>query len=1276
MPASSDTRTRQWFAVLITTVVSLTAALATPAVAVAAAGSLRANPSAVVAGEGVVLSGVITPRIKRTVVLQRKSGSTWTKVARKSSTARGTFTFTATARDRSTTYRVYAPPTTVNGRTRAATSTPSRTVKTLTQSVSLELPGSAVTGTTSTAATAFTPVRAGRPVTLEVLGADGVWTRYGTGSQSASGEARFTVSHGTAGSWGFRAVAEAWKGAAKAISPVRTVAVIVPTPPPPPPGDTTPPGPITSLTITGATTSTLDLSWTNPSDTDYAGAVIRRATGTTPPTSPTSGTAVTTTGATTTTHQDTGLNPSTTYSYALFARDEVPNYAPPATGQGTTTTPPPGDTTPPGPITSLTITGATTSTLNLSWTNPSDTDYAGAVIRRATGTTPPTSPTSGTAVTTTGATTTTHQDTGLNPSTTYSYALFARDEVPNYASPATGQGTTTTPPPATTSDWTQSRNDAGHRGWSPTETAITPANAGDVGEEWSMEGGGTPVIANGVAYVHSAGTLNGAGQLAAFQLSTGAQLWKQATGSCNAGPLAVTTDLVVLGCGAYPRAYARGGAHELVWDTAEAEAGQASHQYILVTGDRLVAWSNTRLAAYRLSDGARTWNLLLPSGADTLRDVAASGSTVVAAYNDRLRALALTNGAQLWSKTGVITPQMVVADGWIYTNNESSFGRYALADGAPGWSQPATYSFGRIEAVDADTVYVWDPLFDFGPPSPSVLRALSTTDGSLRWEYYVPSRIGSVAVTGEVVWVTSTDIYNQGRNGDLIALDRATGSERRHVHFEDNIYGWTNVAFGAGKVVLDQGGSFGGSTPRTLRVFGLAGRVPTVTTGVLPVGRVGSPYSFDLESAAASPTWTVASGTLPAGITLSPAGALTGSPSAPATVRVTLRATANGRTAERAFTLQVVPASTTPGWATSGRDATGNPFEPGTGALGLGDAPSLSFRWKTAPPGAVVSGNRLDVVTAGDRMYGVQWDGMLKAWDTTGSTANRAPAWAVKPDGMGFRGGATVAGNRILVRDDSGDIHARDLATGAALWNTTSSLGFPFGDEGPLVVGSTVVVRDGSNVVRAFSLTDGAPLWGGAAAPVSNVYRPVSSDGTRIFAVAQCRLYALSLANGSVLWDIPMSDSQDNCGLPANYQGAPVVANGMVHATELGVRVVAAAATGIVQLRFRSSGYWGHTSVVAGGAWIYLEGEEIVAVDTTSGDLLWRIKGDWRGARVSAVQDLVLVATEHNLYGFSRLTGEQVWDGGSVSAHQGTPVVHGNRIFMAAQDGVRAYGPL
>ena len=59
--------------------------------------------------------------------------------------------------------------------------------------------------------------------------------------------------------------------------------------------------------------------------------MIRRAAGSTPPSSPTSGTLVIEKSGTS--HTETGLSPGTQYSYAVFAYDEIPNYA-------TATTPP------------------------------------------------------------------------------------------------------------------------------------------------------------------------------------------------------------------------------------------------------------------------------------------------------------------------------------------------------------------------------------------------------------------------------------------------------------------------------------------------------------------------------------------------------------------------------------------------------------------------------------------------------------------------------------------------------------------------------------------------------------------------------------------------------------------------------------------------------------------------------------------------------------------------------------------------------------------------
>ena len=321
--------------VVIAAMVALGVAFIAPAEAIATAGNLKANPSALVPGERLVLSGSTTPRLKRTVILQRKSGSSWIKVAERSSAATGAFSFTTTGRDTTTAYRVYAPAATIGGKKRAAVTSPTRKVTTLTQQASLTLPATAVLGGASTAIAAFTPVRAGRPVTLELLGAGAVWSPYGTSFQSTTGNATFRVAHDATGTFSFRAVAQAWKGAAKVISSVRTIVIDAPNVTTTP-GDTTSPGPVTSVTVTGATSSSLTLGWVNPGDGDFAGVMIRRSVGSVPPAGPTSGGLVSNLGAGATSYVDSGLAAGTTYSYALFARDEVPNYAAAATGQGTT----------------------------------------------------------------------------------------------------------------------------------------------------------------------------------------------------------------------------------------------------------------------------------------------------------------------------------------------------------------------------------------------------------------------------------------------------------------------------------------------------------------------------------------------------------------------------------------------------------------------------------------------------------------------------------------------------------------------------------------------------------------------------------------------------------------------------------------------------------------------------------------------------------------------------------------------------------------------------
>jgi large repetitive protein len=85
-------------------------------------------------------------------------------------------------------------------------------------------------------------------------------------------------------------------------------------------------------------------------------------------------------------------------------------------------------------------------------------------------------------------------------------------------------------------------------------------------------------------------------------------------------------------------------------------------------------------------------------------------------------------------------------------------------------------------------------------------------------------------------------------------------------------------------------------------------RAPTIQTGSLPPGEVGEPYMAQLQATGGTGayTWSLAEGALPDGLTLSPAGAVSGIPttigSSPFVVRVTDDAAA---THSRAFTLVV-----------------------------------------------------------------------------------------------------------------------------------------------------------------------------------------------------------------------------------------------------------------------------------------------------------------------------------------------------------------------------------
>ncbi|HTK04833.1 MAG TPA: fibronectin type III domain-containing protein [Candidatus Eisenbacteria bacterium] len=211
------------------------------------------------------------------------------------------------------------------------------------------------------------------------------------------------------------------------------------------PADTTPPANVSGLTATPGNQQ-VALNWTNPTDPDFAGVrIVRKTAGFS--TGPNDGTIIYT-GADQT-FLDTGLTNGTTYYYTVYSFDGPLNFS--SGAQASATPVPPPDTTPPSAVTNFKAVAGDTE-IQLTWTNPTNPDWAGTRIVRKIGS-DPTSFNDGTIVF--DGMGDFLLDTGLVNDTEYHYGAYAYDPSLNFATGAfvhatPKAGAVPPPPPACT----------------------------------------------------------------------------------------------------------------------------------------------------------------------------------------------------------------------------------------------------------------------------------------------------------------------------------------------------------------------------------------------------------------------------------------------------------------------------------------------------------------------------------------------------------------------------------------------------------------------------------------------------------------------------------------------------------------------------------------------------------------------------------------------------------------------------------------------------------
>jgi hypothetical protein len=118
---------------------------------------------------------------------------------------------------------------------------------------------------------------------------------------------------------------------------------------------------------------------------------------------------------------------------------------------------------------------------------------------------------------------------------------------------------------------------------------------------------------------------------------------------------------------------------------------------------------------------------------------------------------------------------------------------------------------------------------------------------------------------------------------------------------------------------------------------------PTITTTALPNGTVGAAYSQTLTATGTAPiTWTRDSGTLPAGLTLSSAGVISGTPAAAGTATFTVKATNGAGSDTRTLTITINAASSVAPSPTPGSGGSGGGCDAGAGIWGAFGAMALA----------------------------------------------------------------------------------------------------------------------------------------------------------------------------------------------------------------------------------------------------------------------------------------------------------------------------------------------
>lgn len=303
----------------------------------------------------------------------------------------------------------------------------------------------------------------------------------------------------------------------------------------------------------------------------------------------------------------------------------------------------------------------------------------------------------------------------------------------------------------------------------------------------------------------------------------------------------------------------------------------------------------------------------------------------------------------------------------------------------------------------------------------------------------------------------------------------------------------------------------------------------------------------------------------------------------------------------------------------------GDPGHAGLSAAGPIGRPVVDWRYQAS--GSVTK----SIAIVGDLAYVPSDDGALHAVDV----ATGQERWSAATGTAGSGAGLAVVGDSLFTVGADGRLRSFDAASGAPRWTSATAAVDP---SQLTVAAETAFVGSGSGELVAFSLVDGAERWRTLVSQSGRVNTP-ASDGTSVYAGSFGGGYvAIEAATGTVRWRVDTGAAET---------ATAVVADGIAYIggaeTETGKLFAIDADSG--QPRWTVDEPLFAPTVAGGVAYTSDHTGTVAAIDTTTGEFVWRIElqGATRPSAMSGTTLFVPIDGERRIYALDTATGGVLW---------------------------------